>query len=336
MSAAGDINYIRRMFQHPCATPDYHVLVQTGLAAGTIAVVELFTAGCLDILKLKAGKPFFHHKGLKGLLSKQLTPAAKGQFFTAFDIPFGAIEAGLNYFWLLGVGTGFVANWQSMIYTAQRCQLPGKGYFTCPISTIYLGAEGEGTILLNGISESECFRVGSNKIIIPAGCSATISYEAPWLPFANNPANAGHVESWLETKEGVPTNVVLSTASGSPAVEYTAGGLSNVTGTLFGDAEITLKFRVKSGLMGCSAGTLRISGYGRPIHLVPTGCKPKKLDQPYPTPPEPPPPKTPLDIDQLNTLYAGLRASHKAAKQPKARRAKPPRAPRPKRGRPHH
>jgi len=317
MSATGDINYIKQMFYHPCATPSPQLMIETGLAAGAIAALELVSMGCLDILKLKAGKPAFHHYGFKALLKGAAKVSKVTPRHHTILIPTAPIEAALNYLWLIGVGTSFVKNWMSMVYQQSNCDQPGAGYFACPISTTFGGPGGPFNFLLNCLSTGVCASVGSNKIVIAAGCQATISFTARFRPFQDDPANQGAVTTWLEDGAGQQFSLTEAHLNPKTGETWSAGGLSNFHGGILASREVKLMYEVGSGIMGCSEGTLHISGYGRPIHIIPRGCVPGLQDR-FPDPPPPPPKRKPETIDQRKARWDALAAGRNVKRQPKA------------------
>lgn len=327
MSALGDINYIKQMYYHPCATPSPQLLIQTGLAAGTIAALELVTAGCLDILKMKLGKPHIHHRSFKALLKGQVTVKRYTPWMQGVILGTAPLEAALNYIWLIGVGTSFVKNWMSMIYQQSNCDQPGAGHFTCPISTTFGGPGGPLNFLLNGLSTGICASVGSNKVVIASGCQATISFTARFRPFQDDPANQGAVTTWLEDGDGVQFNFQTAHTDPKTGETWSAGGLSNFHGGILASREVKLMYEVGSGIMGCSEGTLHISAYGRPIHLIPAGCQPGGPNK-FPEPPPPTPKRKPESIDQRKARWDALAAGRNVKRQPKPpKKPKRPRQP---------
>jgi hypothetical protein len=254
------------------------MLIETGLAAAVIAALELVTMGCLDIVKAKLGKPHFHHRGFKGLLRGQASVKKYGPRHQGIILSTAPLEAALNYIWLIGVGTSFVRNWTSMVYVQAGCQLPGAGYFSLGISTVFTGPNVPLNFFINGLTSRPCARVGGNEVIIANGCQATITYTAKFIPFQGDPANEGPVTTWLETDDGRKFNVGEAWKDPKTGEILAAGGMSNFHAGILGERTVKVMFQVASGIMGCSDGTIHVSAYGKPIHLIPRGCVPKPND----------------------------------------------------------
>lgn len=273
-------------------------MIITALPAAAIAVGELISLGCVDIMAAKSGKTWFHHKGLAGLLAGERKAVPKNGFVSIATFATGLLRGSLYYPWIIGVGTSFVANWATLIYQEQKCTLPGNGHLSFGLQSIFLGAGNTGTVQINGIGGKQCCSIGGNKVAIPMGCHGDITYSCDWRPFNNLPTNQGVVRTWIQDDTGKRFS---ESTTGPPAAglsESTAGGLSFTPGLLDVGHEYQIMFEVQSGLMGCVAGTVSVSAYGRKMSLIPAGCVPKPAHypwepEPYVPPKEPPKPRLP-------------------------------------------
>jgi len=283
VSAVGDINFVKKLFVHPCATPSVSIMVETGLVAGAIAFNELATLGCLDIMTAKLGKPHVHHRGLKGILSgAMLGNKLTGTQQNAY-MPVGMMRAPLFWVWIAGVGTSFAANWASMAYQMAGCAQPGAGYFTAPLSSLFIGPGQPGTVLIDALGDLSCVVVGGNKFVIPGGCTATITYWCQWVPFLGLPENVGPVKTYIRERTGRVFGESLTETDPAQNASFSGSGAGNLTSSVGDSREYEIRFEVERGLMGCVGGALEISAYGRSISLIPSGCKPKAADWPFPT-----------------------------------------------------
>lgn len=328
MSITRDLNYLKAVFFHPCATPSPAILVKTAFPAAIVALVELTSPGPIDVVATKLGKPFFHHKGLNALL-KGAAPMVKLNPLTyVANMATGLVRGALYYPWIIGVGTSFVRNWVSMVYVASRCDLPGAGYLGAGLSSLFAFGGGGGTVLIGANQSVGCAHLGGNTVTVQPGCYVTISYECTWEPFQGNPANQGAVQTWIEDGQG---NILSRDDTGTPDKDgktHTGGGqLHAPGGGVLAAAFYQIKFSVAQGLMGCTEGFIRVSAYGSPVKLIPTGLTPKDYrNPPYPhtAPPEP----VVLDVDQQNTLNKQNQQNRRNAQ--KGKRPATPRLRRPR------
>jgi hypothetical protein len=289
MSIGKNLNYIKRAFKHPCATPNPVILVETAFAAGVPALMNLVLFGCGDIVKMKAGVAPWHTRALKGFIKSAADPRVLGPTKFLYASGYGALEAALWWWLVADTVTGFVADWMSLVYQEQGCDLPGNGYFQAGLTSNFEDAGNGKLININGISSVPCLSASLHSIRIPFGCSATISWDTEFKPFLNDPNNQGTVRTYLRRSSD---GVQIGAQPGYPQKDgsQVTGGGAHVSALHIGqDEEYTLAWDLDRGLMGCTGGTLRISSYGRKLDLIPAGCKPKLPPQPYPVRPVPPP-----------------------------------------------
>lgn len=282
MGVGANLNYIKKIFTHPCATPALDVMIETAIPAAAVALLEVFTFGCSDILKMRAGKSPWHSRSLNGLIKGATGGLKMGPRLFGFYAPFAAVQAGLQYMLFADAASGFVANWMSLMYQQQGCTLPGAGYFRAGLSSTFQDAGGPYGILINALENRQCAAVGGNVITIPAGCEATISWTTHFEPFQGNPANEGSVTTWLQDVNGDAYSVQPAWKNPN-GKGWDAGGGAKLRSPFPGIArQYRLSWTSSGGLMGCTSGHLSVSAYGRKMALLPTGCSPRDFDQPYP------------------------------------------------------
>jgi hypothetical protein len=282
MSAISNLNYIKRVYNHPCATPTPNVMIETAFPAARLALLEVLSFGCTDILKMRLGRTPWHSRGLKMLIRKKSLGVQLGPRTTGFSYAFAPVEFVLQYMLFADAATGFAANWMSLVYQQQGCTLPGSGYIGCAIHSTFQDAGGPYGTLLETREEKQCCSVGGNIIQIPAGCEATISYQTTFKPFLDLPANLGAVRTWLERADGLKFNVQDGMMS-PDGKSMTTGGGGHFGAPAIGLGEsYKIMWSSSGGLMGCVDGHLSVSSYGRKMPLIPTGCSPRKFIAPYP------------------------------------------------------
>jgi hypothetical protein len=289
MGTLNNMNYIKNIFRHPCGTPTIETLIETAIPAASVAILSVVLFGCDDIMKMRLGRAPWHTRSMKGLINAKGLGVRLGLNHHLMLDPFTPIFAALQWMLYADAATGFVANWMSLIYQAQDCRLPGNGYLRFGLTSLMLDPGGPYPLLIDGAGTRPCVLIGGNEIQIPPGCEATITWNAEFKPFRDDPANLGTATTWLEDDTGLHH----SESDGWAAPEF--GGRRNGGGTRikapaagFG-RNVRLKWRLNKGLMGCRGGNVSVSAYGRPMKMLPAGCTPRLYDQPYPTAPVPPP-----------------------------------------------
>lgn len=269
-----NLNYVRRVMRHPCAAPDPLTIVETGLSAGALAIVRLTTFGCTDILKSRAGRAPFHARHLNALIKGAGGPVGRGVNRFLFATPYNQLEAFFWHWLVFDTTVGFFADWASMMYMEGRCA-PRSGSDTFPLQALYLDAGDEGTVQINGVVNTECYRVGGNTLTIKPGCEVSFSAHCQWIPFNNDPANYGGVTTYWREIGGGNVDIAdsLPAKDGSSSQSITMS--TQRSRALTGERTYELKYFVTQGLQGCQQGSLTISGYGRAMPLIPQGCIPK-------------------------------------------------------------
>jgi hypothetical protein len=282
MSISGNLNYIKRAMRHPCALPSPEIVIETAVEAAAVMFMKLSLFGCTDIIKMKAGRSPWHTRAMRGLIEGSASPQARAGNRWMWATPYNQIEQALWYWLVAEAVTGFIPDWASLIYQEQRCSQPGSGYIGCPLTALYISGGSTGQVLINDAEDKQCVRVGGNQVSVKAGCEGGISYFMEWIPFNNDPANAGSVTTWIERNDGIRIQEDTSTPTGFQGRMMTSAMLQD-RATILADETYKIFYRVNQGLMGCQNGRLSVSGYGRHMPLLGAGCSPKSVAMPYPT-----------------------------------------------------
>lgn len=120
MGVLNNLNYIHKIQYVPCWEPGPLILIETGLAAGALALLEFFSFGCRDILKAKLGKSPICGRQFKAAVVGGVPPelVRRADKLLGFVLP---IDRAL-YAWLIAdVASGFIANWESFAYASAGC-----------------------------------------------------------------------------------------------------------------------------------------------------------------------------------------------------------------------
>lgn len=287
MSALTNLNYIKRVFAHPCGTPNIEILVETAFPAAAVALLEVFMFGCRDLAKMRRGRTPWHSRGLSMLLRKKTLGVKVGPrtwVVEAYSLP---VEAALNYFFFADVATGFIANWMSLVYQMSNCTLPGSGFVRCGVQSTAIFPNFEYTLQILCTETRPCVLVGGDRIRVPPGCSATITWHLEFSEFHPEVYGRGTVRAWLEESE-TGQRYSDSEAQPQPGGTQAAGGGVSVRTPAPGLAkEYRLKAISDGGVHFCNPGHVSVSAYGRKMEIIPTGCKPIDYDAPYPHAPVP-------------------------------------------------
>lgn len=279
------------------------MLIETALPAAAIAILDLVTANCIDLLlaplgrgheELLATKRLLgalrrqprggrggHHRGIAGAtkgLSNLLTGGAPGGRLA--NTLNGVAHAGLLgasvargalfYPWIIGVGTSFVANWASLVYAAQKCELPGAGYKSGPCGNLVGSHPHEAQLLLPRL-ELPCVASAGLGITVAPGCYATISVVGNWENVVI-PGGPVSVECWIEEIHTGERSSVSSTDDSNPQWTGTGAGFRTRASQYMAGSAYTVKYKDNIGGAQIKGGILELSAYGRPVQFHPTGC----------------------------------------------------------------
>ena len=281
MSVSKNLNYIKRMWAHPCATPDIEIVIETAFTAGAIAVFELALFGCTDIMKMRVGKSPWHTRKLGGFIKAVHPPISMDQQLGVFRLPYVVAEAGLWYMLVAEVASNFLPQWASMMYQMNGCALPGTGYIETGLS-IGFGFPGDIRVVpAGGLDFNACVRFDGSGVTVTPGCYANITYTVTPGTFRPDLFGPGVCRFWLEDYQGNKSTVVSYNSEAPPQGNIKFGGmkLSAPVGVL--GARAVVKMEILSGVMRVETGNIKASGYGRPIELVGSGCVPAKVVYPW-------------------------------------------------------
>lgn len=281
--ALKDINYIKDMMHIPCGEAGPQIVITTGLAAGAPALLSLFLPGCLDIAKAKVGLSPWHARGITGLIKGAAPPiAATGNKFL-YKLGYFTAEKYLWFFQVAEVTKEFFITWQSQIYMAQQCQLPGAGTAYGYFPPFIYGAEAEQGLDIALIKPNAGVAVGLSDLTIQPGFQASVAWDTEWdsYPIRGNGIN---VNTWY-TEEGSDDPLDFSSSSNP------ANNGRNITGGSFYYRNQSVvnghKFRffmqnTSGENVQCVRGTWTVSLQGRHAGLSNFGCQLKAVQWPFP------------------------------------------------------
>lgn len=282
MSLLGNINYMAELSTIACTEPDWWVIATTGLAAAPPALLNLFTPGCTDIVKMKLGLSPWHARGIKSMIKQVAAPHAMAGNKFLYKIGYFAAERGLYYLMLADVTTNFINTWQSMVFVQTQCELPdaGTAYGYMSPFVYVVGLEiglGMGPLhLVHGMAMT-----GSEWHIFP-GFEGEIAFDVTWdsWPTRGEPVN---VDSWMEAAPSTVRQQEMNSANpaGQPK-NWTGGHWSFLT---LGDV-LPKVYKLRCFNNGPNyaqpvAGNWSCRMRGHSTGVLPWGCKPHKTTIPF-------------------------------------------------------
>lgn len=284
MSILKDVNYIKDMMVIPCAQPSWLVIIETGFAAAPPALLTLFLPGCTDIVKTKLGLSPWHHKGIKALIKGAVQPEMIKANKFLYNIGYFTAEKYLWWFMVADVTSNFVTTWQSMVFQAQQCELPGAGTAYGYFDAFVYQPDQEGYIPWTPIHGNPGVAFSGSTIGIMPGFEASIAFSILWdsWPVAGQGAN---VSTWLERVD--PPLVDDLMATNDPALK----NKNRTSGSIYHQnigAIVPTLYRIGyantgSGNAQIVGGNFNIGLTGRASGVVPWGCKPKPVSWPFPS-----------------------------------------------------
>lgn len=295
MGVLRNINFLRRIAKIPCTEPDMWILAETFFKAAPPALLQLFVPGCSEILQARIGiDPFggvfnpilkgppgpqgIGRRGRHGkAIGAQIGGLVKGlplggnQFL--WRIGFFHVQAALWWWQVADVTTEFLANWQSMVYEEEGCNLPDlTGY--ADLIPPFAYTEGTHIMGMRVGSRPGVFDVSPSAITFAPGVSGTIGWWVNWQEFNHPEIPAGPVSSYLVNVETQEQYAFSETNDPDNQNGNTTGGFYRYRGQ--GSTGIT-RFRVMLDvhptLLATQAvqGQLRVSVSGFP-HSSAFGC----------------------------------------------------------------
>lgn len=281
MSISHNLNYLKNIFRHPCATPDIEIIIETAFEAFVPALMQVIGIGCTDIIKMRAGKSPWHTRAMNGFIKGVNIPEAVGKNIYRYSVPYAAVEAGLWWWMVIDAGFSFFPHWASLMYQESKCDLPRNGFVE---STIAIGpkfAVGTYRCLLGSPDTKPAIRIIGDECIISAGCSGTVTYHVTLEQFFPIIYGAGQAEVWIEDQTGQISTVSTWDGATDPTENKVAGGINKARGSALAELHMWVNIRVLRGVVGIPEGHIRASGYGLPIPLVSGGCTPRPVTYPW-------------------------------------------------------
>jgi hypothetical protein len=307
MSILKNINYLKKLSMIPCAQADILLLAETAFAAGAPALLELFQPDCNDIIKATLGLSPFGESGLpkqllqgagrtgpgpakhgrrqNGFIKNIARPLQFSPTGFLYAIKYFQIEKYLRWFQIVDVTTSFLANWQSLIYQMQQCQLPGagtaNGYFT-PLAG---GPGGPGVLDLTPISVVRGVTWLVNSVAINPGFDATIGYSTQWQNAITRTQDVDASMWYTIDDDPTPRNFMRTNDPRLRNGGTTGGGIYKsdplrITRTVY-------KFHWQNNsdaFVQPVFGQISIGLSGKDMGFQPFGCKLKPVTWPFPNP----------------------------------------------------
>lgn len=281
MSIMKNINYIKRLSVISCSAPDMFVLAETGFQAALPALLSLGVPGCSDIVKMKLGHSPWHRRGIRGVLKAIAPPFAVEANKFLYKVGYFTAERGLYYWMLADVATEFVATWQSMIFTAQQCELPSAGTAYGYITPFIYGFPDPTLLQPTPIHNVTGMAVGLGEVVILPGFQGTVTFSAEWDSWPTR-GQGTNVTTWMtEGDDPTPITPITTNQPPSQPKNQTMGHLS--FDTLHTVTAKHYHFHVQN--MGplfaqAVAGTYTVNMQGHPQGVLPFGCKPARVSNP--------------------------------------------------------
>lgn len=260
-----------------CSSPDIYVFIETGFTALAPALLSLFVPGCTDIVKMKLGLSPWHAKGISGLIKNAATPfsAEANQFL--YKIGYFTAERGLWYFMVADVATEFVTQWQSLVFTAEQCELPSAGQAYGYIAPFIYSPHTEQTMTPTPIHNVSGMATSTFGITIFPGFQGSVAFSVEWdsWPVRGQGVN---VNTWtIQTDTGGVIMPMTTNQPPSNPYNQTAGHFSFDTTRKL----VSTEYRLHMANVGDTHaqavnGTYTVSMQGHPTGVLPFGCKPKK------------------------------------------------------------
>lgn len=291
MSIKQSFNFVKSAFRHPCAVGGPQVVITTALQAAVPVLFSLNQFSCLDILKTRAGISWKCGRSLKGIIKSAHNPKVVNNGHFLYQLGAAQGERLLWWWFVADLAAGFVADWTSMMYQESGCEAPGSTHFDVPVYTEFLFPQNHGDpnasppltrdAHIGNHRDGQCAQVEGDTILVPGGCTATISYDVEWKPFRDDPNNNGPVKSWLEDQHGKQYMPIVTDPKKWKPGEANAFSAVTHLDSFFADRhEYKIKWEVQRGLMGAGVGHCRVTTTGRAVTVFPVSCKPKPVSVP--------------------------------------------------------
>jgi hypothetical protein len=273
MSALTNLNYMKQILRHPCALPDPIIAVKTAFEAALPLLFVVTTFSCTDYVKAHAGISWKCGRKMKALAKATLGPKYVGHAAFWYQASGAALAEQALWFWFLAeLGTGFVADWTTLIYQEQKCDLDNSGYIHTSLAIGFAGPGEIREVPPGGLDTTHCARFNGHGVFVEPGCSATISFAIEWESFRPDLFGYGSVRTWLEDDRGHKYGMEDSQPNQSPSKNVSFGGINSHPGKPVIGTFYRVMSEVLSGVMGVHNGDIHVTTQGRPMPLIPAGC----------------------------------------------------------------
>jgi hypothetical protein len=283
--ALADVNYIKELNAIPCAPASPEIYIKTALNTGVPALLSLGLPGCNDILKTKIGLSPWHARSISGAIKKATAPSLLGGNNFLYKVGYFAAEKYLWFFQVAEVTKEFFITWQSQVFMAQQCQLPGAGTAHGYIAPFIYTANQTGPLGIAPIKLCPGVANGLASITILPGFQGTFGFSCTWDSWPTR-GGAGDVQTWY-TEEGIDEARDLSHAwDPETGQNGTTGGhwyYRNMSINLGHTFSLWMNNNSDQS-MQVVAGTWSCSVQGRHSGLSSFGCAPQTPEWPFPNP----------------------------------------------------
>lgn len=196
-SSLKKLNAIKTIDAIPCYQGGLWIEITTGYKAAGLALVEVLTFGCRDLLSFRAGKLPYCGMLVKPVSGRAIPGSDKTWFKKIFKV-IDPIEKTFFKFFIVDVGLNFVANWMSLIYQANNC-IDRNDTYTATGENALGGRITPGApfrIVYRKTSETgRGFLFRGSQFVVPAGWYFKCSFDYKIKQYQNLPL--GSLDIWL-------------------------------------------------------------------------------------------------------------------------------------------
>jgi hypothetical protein len=314
MSIFGNMNYVKKMMRHPCATPSPQVMIESAFEAALPLLFVVNTFSCFDWYKASLGISWKCGRKLKEITKRVYGPVFSDGIHFMYQVSgLAAVESALWISFLADLAVDTGVNFASLMYLNSGCDLPNTGTIQGGLAALVLDPGQEGRMFLDTRDEKPCVLVGGNVIQAPSGCYVDISYTATWAPWPPGRAGGGSVTTWIADDVGNQLDISSGSPPNKNGETMTGGGINHLAGRYIAGMEYSIQHRSEGGMMYCVSGSFTASGHGKSVPLIGPGCF-SHLGEPPREPQGPPAHPGPADPPR----------PHPHKKKPQMRSKKPP------------
>lgn len=281
--ALKDINYIKELNTIPCAEASPLVYITTAYETAPPALLSLVLPGCTDIAKTKLGLSPWHLRGVKGMISKITAPEALAAKTFLYKIGYFTAEKYLWFFQVADVTKNFFITWQSQVFMAQQCQLPGAGTADGYITAFTYPPTPGQHMAISARKLVPGMACGLNKLVIFPGFQGSVGWSVTWDSWPI-PGMGGDVSTWV-VETGTEDVQQYSRTSNQPGSNgmTTGGHWYGQNQSLLAPREWEFFLSNNSATpMTAVGGTWTMSLQGRQSGLTNYGCHLPKVSWPFP------------------------------------------------------